>query len=364
MLVLQEVAKPGSPVKKGDVVAEFDRQYMLTRLDDYRASVVQSEAALKSLIADQEASQKAHRQGIEVALATLEKAKLDVQTIPVVGSIDAEKLRLALEEAQVRYKQVLAEEKHFQASQKAERRNAELELQQANLELRRAEANANRMLLRAPVDGLVVMQNTFRGSEFDQIKQGDQLFPGQPFMQIVDPSSMIVKANASQVDVEKIRIGQAARIRFDAFPDLELPARVHSVGTVARASRSRPDWVKEMSVVLKLEKMDPRVIPDLSVSADVLLESEQASAVIPLEGLFQDEAGRPYVWLQTSNRWQKRSVETGLANGTVVGIRSGLRDSDIIALGKPPAPAKEAPQDKAAPSTGAATRHASFEKRS
>ena len=364
MLVLQEVAKPGSRVGKGDVVAEFDRQYMLNRLEDYEASVVQSEAALKSLVADQEAAHKAHQQTIEVAQATLEKAKLDVQTVPVVGAIEAERLRLALEEAQARYKQVLAEEKHFQASQRAERRNAELELKQANLELRRAEANANRMLLRAPVDGLVVMQNTFRGSEFDQIKKGDQLWPGQPFMQIVDPSSMIVKASASQVDVEKIRIGQTARIRFDAFPDLELPARVHAVGTVARASRSRPDWVKEMSVVLKLEKLDPRVIPDLSVSADVLLESEEAPAVIPREGLFQDGAGRSFVWLQSAGGWQKRAVEAGLDNGTAVGIRSGLRPGDVIALEKPPQQASGSPQHKAALPPGAAPRRIPVEERS
>jgi multidrug efflux pump subunit AcrA (membrane-fusion protein) len=35
MLLLQDAVKPGSRVKKGDVVAEFDRQFMLQRLDDF-----------------------------------------------------------------------------------------------------------------------------------------------------------------------------------------------------------------------------------------------------------------------------------------------------------------------------------------
>jgi hypothetical protein len=39
-LVLLQVAKPGSHVKKGEVVAEFDRQYQLNRLDDYKATVL------------------------------------------------------------------------------------------------------------------------------------------------------------------------------------------------------------------------------------------------------------------------------------------------------------------------------------
>ena len=52
MLVLTNVATPGSHVKKGDIVAEFDRQYQLVRLDDYRASLAQMEANIKKLEAD------------------------------------------------------------------------------------------------------------------------------------------------------------------------------------------------------------------------------------------------------------------------------------------------------------------------
>src|SRR5277367_6590944 len=46
-LVLRHAVKPGSQVEKGQVVAEFDRQYMLNRVDDYRAVVTQTEADLK-----------------------------------------------------------------------------------------------------------------------------------------------------------------------------------------------------------------------------------------------------------------------------------------------------------------------------
>lgn len=336
-LVLQEAARPGSFVRKGEVVAEFDRQNMLLRLDDYRATVIQTEAALKGLKADQEAAQKAHQHTIDVARADLDKARLDMQTTEVVSAIEAEKLRLNLEEAQARLKQVQAEVKHFRASQAAELRQAELELKQAQLELRRAEANADRMLIKAPIDGLVVMQNTFRGGEFDQIKPGDQLFPGQPFMQIVDPSSMIVNATVNQADVERLRIGQRARVRFDAFPDLELPARVYAIGTVAKSSRFRADWVKEMAVALKLEQMDPRVIPDLSVSADVILHSEEAPAIVPREAITQNSGEQPYVWARAGSRWERRTVELGVMNNTMAAVRAGLREGDVIALEPPPA---------------------------
>jgi multidrug efflux pump subunit AcrA (membrane-fusion protein) len=156
-------------------------------------------------------------------------------------------------------------------------------------------------------------------------------------MQIVDPSSMIVNATVNQTDVERLRIGQKARVRFDAFPDLELPARVYAIGTVAKSSRFRADWVKEMAVALKLEKMDPRVIPDLSVSADVILQSEEAPAVIPREAITQNPQGQPYVWARVGSRWERRPIELGVMNNTMAAVRTGLREGEVIALEPPPA---------------------------
>ncbi|NJN20616.1 MAG: hypothetical protein HC812_04715 [Leptolyngbya sp. RL_3_1] len=108
-MVLLAAPPPGSLVKKGDVVAEFDRQYMLTRLDDYKAGVAQTEAAFKKLEAELELGKKAHTQTIEVAKANHEKAKLDMRTLPVRSAMDAERFRLALEEAEAQLKQIQQE---------------------------------------------------------------------------------------------------------------------------------------------------------------------------------------------------------------------------------------------------------------
>jgi multidrug resistance efflux pump len=98
MLVLQEVAPPGIQVRKGQTVAEFDRQYMLLRLDDYKASVAQAEAALAKSKANMAVARKIKEQDITTAKAAVEKARLDVKTTPVLSAIDAERAKLALSE--------------------------------------------------------------------------------------------------------------------------------------------------------------------------------------------------------------------------------------------------------------------------
>ena len=334
MMVIHALAKPGTHVKKGEIVAEFDRQFALLRLDDYKATLVTNESSFKRLEADLEVSRKAHEQLIQVAKNEVDKAALDLKTIPVRSAIETERLKLAYEEAQARYKQLLSEVKYVRIGEQAQMRNAELELQQTRIEVKRAEANAERLVSRAPIDGLVVVQNTFRGTEFGQIQQGDQIFPGMLFMQIVDPSSMVINANINQVDVEQLRVGARAQVRFDAYPDLELPAKVVSIGAITKTGGFRPTYFKEVPVQLKLEKIDPRVIPDLSVSCDVIVESDQDTIVAPREGIFT-ENGKPFVYVQNGPSFMRRAVELGVVNHTATAVKSGLRPGEVIALEKP-----------------------------
>jgi membrane fusion protein (multidrug efflux system) len=329
--------KPGSLAKKGDTVAEFDRQYMLNRLDDYRASMTQTESSVVKLKAEMAVARKAHDQTIAAAKADFEKAKLDLKTTPVLGAIDAERVKLALEESEAGYKQVMAEEKYFDIGQKAQLRNAELDFEQAKIELRRAEANADRMVMKAAIGGLTVMQSTIRGSEMAQIQEGDQLFPGQPFMQIVDTRSMVINAAVSQVDIEQMRIGLKARVRFDAYPELELPAHVYAISAITKPGGSRANFVKEVPVRLKMDAIDPRVIPDLSVSVDVIIELEETATIAPLGSIFFDASGKSsFAYVKTPTGWDRRDVELGISNHVAVAVKSGLKPGDVVAAELPP----------------------------
>jgi HlyD family secretion protein len=337
-MVLQKVVAAGSHVTKGQVVAEFDRQYMLLRLDDYRASVTQADAALKKLRADLDVTKNMHDQSIAKAKATLEKARLDMKTAPVLSDLDVARAKLALEEAEARYKEISGENRLVEISLASQIRNSEIEVQQTKIELQRAETNAERMLVKSPLDGISVMQTIFRGGDLAQIKQGDQLWRGMLFMTVVDTRSMVVNATVNQADVERMRIGSRAKIHFDAYPDLVLPARVYSVGGIARQGGQRATYVKEIPIKLKLERTDPRVIPDLSVSADIMLasETEQAS-LVPLGAVFRDDRGQPFVFVRGAAGFERRPVELGLVNYIRAAVRNGLKPNEVVAVDWPPA---------------------------
>ena len=329
-LVLLSLAKAGTRVHNGDVVGQFDPQNQLQRLDDYKDSVVQLENSIKSMIAALASVKEAHDQSVRTAKANWDKAVLDLQTAPVHAQIDVEKLKLAVEETEATYKQLVFEASLVEESQRAQIRIAQLNLDQSRIELQRAENNVTKMTIKAPMDGTVVMASIVRNGEFGQVREGDQVNAGQPFVSIVDPSSMVLNANVNQVDAEKLRLGSKAEIRVDAYPDVVLPGTLTGIGAMSKTSTFRGTYVGEIPVRIKIDRLDSHLIPELTGSAEIVLDSENNTVVAPRGAVLEDN-GASYVYVQDQDGWSKRPVQLGLASYTTVAIRSGLRQGDTIA---------------------------------
>jgi HlyD family secretion protein len=242
-----------------------------------------------------------------------------------------------VQEARAKYKQMQDDARLLDVSQKAQLRASEIDRDQAKIEYGRARLNVDRLVTKAPIDGIVVMQTVWRGGEFGQVQQGDQIHPGQMFMTIVDPSSMIMNATANQADSELLRLGMKANVRLDAYPEVTLPGTVIGIGAMTKPGGWRPNYVREIPVRLRLDQADARVLPDLSASGGIQLETIKEATMVPLETVFRDESTRePFVFLQGASGWVRRPVELGLANNVAVAVKSGVRKGDVLAAERPP----------------------------
>jgi len=334
ILILLHLAKAGIHVKAGDVVAEFDPQFQLQRLDDYKDTVIQLENSIRKLVANLAATKEAHDQTVRSAKADWDKAVLDLQTAPIRSAIDAEKYKLMVEQTEATYKQLVFESSLVEESQRAAIRASELNRDQSKIELQRAETNVQRMTVKSPMDGIVVMASIVRNGEFGQIREGDQVNAGQPFVTIVDPRSMVLNATVNQVDAERLRLGMKALIRLDAYPGVELPGSLIGIGAMSKTSTFRASYVGEIPVRVKMEKTDPRLIPDLTGSAEIVLNAENGTLVAPREAVFSENEGS-FVFVQGPEGWTRKKVDLGLSSFTTVSIRSGLQTGDVVALQRP-----------------------------
>ncbi len=335
-LVLTKLAEGGSMVKTGDVVAELDAETMMTAIEASRTSNELLELELSRLKAQQALDWETIQQTVRSAKANYDRAALDYKKADVQTAVERELLKLALEQNEAVYKQQLFALDFKKISMAASMRSSELQFERVRVVLDRLLNDMRALTFRAPMDGMVVLQSVERtGGTQAQYAVGDAVSPGRSFMRIVDLSDMQLDGMANQTASSAIRVGQPATVTLDAFPDLTFKGRVYSVGAMARASRFESYYFRSVPVVIQIEGSHPRLLPDMSGAADVLLESSQDKPLVPLEAV-RSEDGRAFVYLRGPKGFEKRYVEIGV-RGTIEGaVLSGLRAGDVVALAEPP----------------------------
>lgn len=333
-LVLVSLAKSGSIVKKGEFIAQIDAQAIKDHVDDINSQVQQAESDIKKRQAEQAIEMENLRQGLRVANSDLEKAKLDAGAADIRTDIDKEILRLAVEEADATYKELTINLATTAQRQKSEIRILEYTRDRHTRHRDRHRHDVDRFTMQAPIGGLVVMESIWRGGDMGQIEQGDQVSPGQPFMKIVDTNSMQLEATINQAESEGFRIGQTAELHFDAFPELKLKGRVYSVGAMGVMGWRQNYYIRNIPVRISILERDPRVIPDLSASADVVLGSRDKAILVPLEAL-QSDNGKNVVFVKQGDEFKEKAVEVGLRNNTQAAVMAGLQPGEEVALGRP-----------------------------
>jgi HlyD family secretion protein len=331
-LTLMRVAKPGSFVKKGDLVAELDPQALRDHIDDLDDAVQQAENDVAKKKAEQEAAWEALQQDLRVARAEFDKARLDLRAAEVKTPIERELLQLAADEAEAAHKQLQVDVARKKAADLAELRILEISVAQQRIHRGRHVGDLAKFTMRAPMDGLVVMLQVWRSGEMKQIQEGDQVYAGQQFMRIVDTSSMQLEAVVSQADSSELRVGQEASVGIDAFPDLRLRGRIYSIGALAVKGIWDTYYIRNIPVRVKIEGRDARLIPDLSGWAHVRIDGLASATLVPAEAIHR-EAGAEYVLVKRGQGFERRPVELGLRTPTTVAVLSGVRAGEQVALG-------------------------------
>ena len=341
-LTLKTLAQPGEMVKAGDVIAEFELQWLIDHVDDTNSNVVQRKADVDRQRAQNMITRETDRQALQQAIAEAEKAKLDLRTAPVKSEIEAEILKnMAAETAAT----AEALQQEFDTKEKvyaANMRVAELTAREQMLHLERHQNDLKKMTVVSPLNGLVVMETDIRNGQPTQTAEGDQISPGRLFMRVVDVSNMIVNAGVNQVDVQSIRIGQKAQVRLDAYPGLALEGRVTGMGAIAgqggdRFRRSGSGlYLKSVPVEITIDTRDDRILPDLSASADVQLHDIPAEVIIPRSAVKGDSDERHIVYVRGPQGFEPREVELGDYSDTHVIVTAGLEAGEEVLLSEPP----------------------------
>jgi HlyD family secretion protein len=276
-LSITKLALAGSRVKRGDLLVEFDRQAQVRDFMDKQAE----HSKLVDQVLEEQAKENAARAKDETEIKqaedNLSKAELEMQKVEILPRIDAEKSQENLDEAKATLQQL---RETFDLKRKAAQaaiRILEIQRDRTRETMLHAQANSELMQIHSPIDGVVVLNTIWKQGKMGEVQEGDQVRPGVPFMQVVDPSKMEVRAPVNQQDFLSLQVGQTAKVRLDAYPQLVFPGKLEEMAPIGRTG-DFSSKLRSFSVVFSISGSNVELMPDLSAAVDVDLPVHGSAA--------------------------------------------------------------------------------------
>ena len=170
----------------------------------------------------------------------------------------------------------------------------------------------------APIDGEVIVRAVEPGQT---VTSADAV--------IVLSDRLIIKAQADETDVGKVKIGQEAIISLDAYPQIRMEGTVDHISYESKIVSNVT--IYEIDIV-------PKKVPEvfrsgMSANVNIIEAKRENVLLIPLEAVKQDREGS-FVFLSQGerNRPLKQSVRLGISDDKNVEVISGLGANDRVAI--------------------------------
>src|SRR5712672_2644685 len=325
-MVITKLAPAGADVQKGDVLVEFDPQAQTKDYLDKKSTYENLVGQVAQKQAEENIARAKNDTAMKQAEDEFKRAQLELQRNEIVSRIDAEKNLEAVDEAETTLKQLKETYQLKRAAAAAAIRIQEIQRDRALEAMRYAQGNAAKMVVHSPMPGVVVYNTIWLGGRMGTVQQGDQVRPGVPFLQVVDPSQMEVRVELNQVDVLKVHPGQRAQMHLDAYPGMTLSAVLEEFSPLGHTGQFT-EAVRSFAARFSVQGTDARLLPDLSAALDLDLNTQNNVLVVPWESI-GTEADHPFVWLKTTGSFSKRTVQRGPRNDLEAVVVSGLKEGD------------------------------------
>ena len=346
-LRIVHLANNGIPVKKGDVVVEFDAVSQEQNVISQTTTVQSDDGDIVQLKATQKMNDEADAMSKMQSEYAVESAKLDASKAEVLSKVDGEKNRITVEVTEGNLQQVKASINAHQVGNEADLSRLNQRLDKAQRDLDTATSYLGLMQLRAPTDGVAIVLSNFRsqgtfGQSTPPFKEGDNAWNGAEIVEIPDLSELYIDLKLEEVDRGKIQIGQAVRVRVDAIPDKEFEAQLDYISPIANLvfkGGSTPE--KSFPARATLKHLDERLRPGMSASAEVIIERQPNMLLIPARASF-DKDGKPAVYVQNGKNFTVRAIAVGRRNDDDIIVTGGLKEGEIVTLESPADAAKRA----------------------
>jgi len=343
--------KEGQTVKKGDVLARIKDDY-------YKAQMDQSEASLASAKATSALSKA------QLAKAENDFTRSDqLNTKKLISDSEFISAQTTLDVARADYQSSLAQIRRTEGV------------------LNQAKDQIEKTTVFAPMDGTI---SSLTSKEGERVL-GTGQFAGTEIMRVADLTSMEVRVKVNENDIVNVKLGDRAVISIDAFPSRKFEGRVYEISNSALSSASAAssnaaaqaasasDEVTNFLVKVRITDVgESQLRPGMSATVDVETKTVENVVAVPIQSVTvraddgkstddlrqekakqaqersgndlevskeKDDAKRQRdklkrcVFIVKDGKVNLRSVESGIADNSLIEIKSGVKVGEEVVSG-------------------------------
>ncbi|MEL6869420.1 MAG: efflux RND transporter periplasmic adaptor subunit [Pseudomonadota bacterium] len=323
---ITNLAREGTRVKKGDMLAEFDGSSSDDRIKTKQAALNTKRSELESLMESQ--AQEVEEDKVRVAEARSEadkaarKASVDER---VYAGLEYKKLLEERDATADRYTREQQRALLVARVRTSKRQELEADIRRLESELAAAETELASFTIRAPRDGLVVVGTDSEGQKLDV---NDSVNPGMTIVELIDDSDLVISADMPEFAAARIEVGQPAKVSLDATGGSELSGRVIKVASIVRRqSRFSEAMVRGVTIELD-DSSGVELKPGMSSKVSVIVATERNALAVPEQAVVYRD-GLPGVIVR-GDGWQavtlgsnsdgQRIVADGLSAGMEIAL--------------------------------------------
>lgn len=280
-----------SIVRKGQVIAELDKTNLISELNTAKANLNSVQSSLNYQSANFNRYKTLYEKGL-------------------VSADDFENARLAYQ----------------QANQ---------QVAQARETVKRAQTNLGYATITSPIDGVVLSKSVEEGQTVAASFSTPELFTIAQ-----DLTNMQVIADIDEADIGGVKTGQRVTFTVDAFPDDTFQGSVKQVRQQATTESNVVTYEVVISAPNNSLKLKPGLTANvtiftleknnvLAVPAKALRFTPNAALLTP-DQVIEDCQGDFKVWTREGNTFKAHKVSTGITNGVLTEILSGVTEGTEV----------------------------------
>ena len=315
----------GDKVKKGQPLAQLDKEEIVAQVEQAKAGLAGAEANFTSAKADYErAKVDAESPDVPLLKKSYDRA-LQMQKDGVVSDSaldDADRAyKLAVNKQNVARAQILVLQAKIAQSQ------AEVARDKANLAQLQEQLNYTDII--SPIDGIVLSRDVEVGDAVSSI-----LVLGSSatlVMTIGDTSQVYVKGKVDEADIGRVYLGQPSRIKVESFKDKTFSGKVTKISPMG----VEKDNVTTFEVRVSIDNPGGELKAEMTANAEIILDEHKNVLQIPEGSILYDKDRNASVEVpdpKGKDGQRKVAINIGISNGAKTEVLNGLKEGDQVIL--------------------------------